>query len=136
MSLTDTAVVNAATALNDSLTSNGCQNSANSDVSNFQTAYNAAGGSQTLTVDGLYGAHTQAALQEVMSANSGSTLGSYTAPAGCVAAAGTPGAIVTEGPSTGGSSDLKWWLIGGGAVALAGGIWYYSKHHKGGRRRR
>jgi hypothetical protein len=113
-----------AQALLSDLQSSGCGNyqSANTLVSNFQTSYNASpssGGPSSLTVDGLYGAQTQAAL----SAATGTS-----APAGCVASAGGSAPdlmIVGSGLST--TTVL---LISGGVVAAGLGIWYFAAHRK------
>ena len=135
MALTDASVVSAAAALNDDLSSNGCQAVSNSNVSTFQSAYNAAGGSPQLAVDGLYGANTSGALQATFAANPGATIGSYTAPAGCVTQGGggslPPVVVPSGGSSTVPESALPWVL--GGLVLVAGAFAAYTyskKHHR------
>jgi hypothetical protein len=138
MALTDASVTTAATALYDDLTSNGCQAVSNSNVLAFQQAFNAAGGSPSLATDGLYGANTSGALSQVIGANSGSTLGSYTAPSGCVSQGGGNGTTAVTVPLTDNVNFGYWpWILGG--VVLVGGsyaAYAYSKKHKRGKRRR
>lgn len=133
MSLSDDAVQQAGGALLQHLQSAGCSPSADPTVSAFQSAYNAAGGSPALAVDGLYGALTQAGLQAVL--NAGVNQPPQAAPSGCVGSAGGGGGGVTPGPivsaSGGMSSGEKIALVAGAAVLLAGGIWYVKKHKKG-----
>ena len=136
MALTDTQLQNDAIALLTSLKSNGCQQSADADVSTFQTSYNNAG-QGPLVVDGLYGANTNAALQNVINANpNNSSLADESAPAGCVGAGGSsgpgtyqPGVVL----STSGPNYLPY-IVGAVVVAGALAAYTYSKH--GGFRRR
>jgi len=69
--------------------SNACTQSAVPAVSAFQTAWNQAGGTPTLTVDGKYGANTYNAEAATLSQIQSQGHGSYTAPANCFAAAAT-----------------------------------------------
>ena len=139
MALTDAALTSAATALNDDLTSNGCQAVSNSNVQAFQQAYVNAGGNLpnnndgSSGIDGLYGANTSAALQATINANPGTTLGSYTAPAGCVSQGGANGTTAVTVPD---QAPNYWpWVIGG--LVLVGGSYaaytYSKKHRRGGR---
>jgi hypothetical protein len=137
MSLNDHNLQNAALALYDDLRSNGCQAVATASVSSFQSAYNAAGNSPHLAVDGLYGKNSSAALQAVMTAaTNNSALDGQQAPAGCVTQGGNGGGslppIIVPGsvPSTSGSA-LPWIL--GGLVLTAGAFAAYTyskKHHR------
>lgn len=127
--LTDQTLQNDAIALLDDLSSNGCSTSADASVSTFQTAYNAAGGSPALSVDGLYGNDTSAALQAVINGNSGNSgLANKTAPAGCVGA-GTSTPTVTGGvASSTGTMNYTPWLIGAGVVGA--GVIAYAVHRR------
>ena len=92
LNTSDPTLSSTSTALAQDLDSNGCQTTAQTNVSDFQTAYNGAGGSPALSVDGLYGPATQAALQNVINGP---------VAAACVAAAGsTSPAVVSTSPST------------------------------------
>lgn len=117
--------------------SNPCTQSSIQQVSDFQTAYNAAGGAGQLTVDGQYGGNTQAALQEVLS----STAGAATAPQNCfnMVVPSVPaldpvtpqGTIDTTQIQT--AFDWTPWLIGGGVAATLGVIGYAvwaKRHHR------
>jgi hypothetical protein len=112
--------------------SNPCTSAAVSAVSDFQTQFNASGGSPTLSVDGKYGIHSQAALQGYLTA-----AGAGTAPAACYDASGNyigPGAggggggggggtVVVVPPSSTSAVDYKSYLIGAGVVS-AGVVGY------------
>jgi hypothetical protein len=118
LNTSDATLASTTSTLAQDLASNGCQQSAQSDVSAFQSAYNNAGGSPTLTVDGLYGANTAGALTAVFAAGVDSPL-NVSIPAGCVAAASssssTPAATDSGGTSV--SVDNSTDLI---PLALAG----------------
>jgi hypothetical protein len=102
----------------------------NSIVSQFQTAYNAdPNATQQLTVDGLYGANTQAALQAVFPTAWPTGLAVIlcgTAPSGGTAPALTGGstATPTAGSSAAPMSTQTMLLIGAGVLG-AGGLAYY-----------
>lgn len=148
--LTVTPLDSAAQALLSDLNSSGCQQTAQTDVSDFQAQWNAAGSSPQLSVDGLYGNDTAAALQSWVSQDQASqNTGVTTAPAGCVASApssnSSSGASFTPGQSTSGVSSalasveadlavVPWWLWAGGAALAAYGIWEAEKHKKKSRR--
>jgi len=139
MAITDTQLQNDAIALLTDLKSNGCQQSADADVSTFQQSYNNSMGAGSLVVDGLYGANSENALQNVINNNgSNSSLADESAPAGCVAA-GSGGASSTPGTyqpgvvlSTG--TNYLPYIVGAVVVAGALAAYTYSKH--GGFRRR
>ena len=98
--------------------------SANPSVTAFQQDFNAAGGSPTLAVDGLYGPATQAALASI--------LGS--APVACVVAAGTSSGGTSSLATTTASQSLsteQMVLIGAGVMLVGGAIWYRAQQHKG-----
>jgi hypothetical protein len=148
MALTDTQLQNDAVALLDSLQSNGCQAGAvDPSVQTFQQSYVNSGGTLpndsngSSGVDGLYGANTQNALQNVINANgSNSALANMSAPAGCNAA-GSGGASTTPGVyqpgvvlSTG--NNYLPYIIGAIVVAGALAAYTYSKHGGFKRRRR
>jgi len=136
MAIDDTSLQNAAIALFDDLSSNGCQQVASASVSTFQSAYNASAGG-SLAVDGLYGAQSSAALQAVMNGNSSnSALANQTAPAGCVAQGGGGGGgggnipvVVSSGSS--GVGPLPYII---GAVVIAGALAAYTYSKKKHRR--
>jgi hypothetical protein len=138
MSLTDATLQTNASFLISDLSSNGCQSVAATSVSDFQSSYNAAGGSPALTVDGLYGANTSSALQQVINANAGSNaaFAGETAPAGCVAQGGGGGGggnvpvVVSTGSS--GSGALPYII---GAIVVAGALAAYTYSHKKGHKR-
>ena len=129
-------LADAASALAQDLDTNGCKQSAQANVRAFQTAYNNAGGSPTLVVDGLYGANTAAALQNALN---GPVVG------GCVAAASSGGggggsSTPTSGGgsttpavnvSTSSNSDLLPIAIAGVAAAGLVGLAIYAKKKRG-----
>jgi hypothetical protein len=129
--ITDASLQSAAQALLTHLQASGCQQTADSVVSAFQTAYNTAGAGTALTVDGLYGAGTAAALQAVLSAGSGGT-----APAGCVATASSTAPSTAITPASGGLTGAPMTtgttlLIGAGVLSV-GLISYalYRRHQR------
>ena len=76
MSITDSGVQSAASALLEDLQSSGCTNGFDQYVADFQSAWNAANAGQPLVLrdgtpgaDGYYGANTQAALQATLNAS-------------------------------------------------------------------
>jgi hypothetical protein len=79
----------------------GCLTTPFDECSSFQTAYNNAGGN--ISLDGLYGPETQAALQSVLTTIDGSS-----APAACVAgnAGSTVPALSPTIPSNGATTSL------------------------------
>lgn len=134
MSLTDHALQVAASFLLDDLRSNGCQAVAKTSVSDFQGAFNSAGGSPALKVDGLYGAKSSGALQSVINVNEGyPALAGETAPAGCVSQGGGPTPLPPTVVSTAGvgSSPLPYIV---GAIVIAGALAAYTYSHKKRRR--
>ena len=102
---TNQALIDAATALNDSLNANGCTQNSDPLVSAFQSAYIAAGGSIPLDsggrspIDGYYGNNTAAALRENFP----------NAVAGCVGAgySGVPTGGTALGPVVGSSAIIN-----------------------------
>ena len=118
------------------ITTNGCQQTAQASVSQFQTAYNAwitpGGGVNPIAVDGLYGNLTNAAAAFVNQTD-GLNL---TIPAGCVATAGTASPSTTS-PSTSSSnvtvttaSPYTPYIVAGAVVAtgLAGyALWHHQE---------
>ena len=119
-----TNVSNAASALTQFLNSTGCVSTPFTQCSDFQTAYNAAGGgNQTLVVDGYYGPATQAALQEVID-----QMGGGSAPSACVAAHVTPSGTTSASlvPLPGSSSSTTMNIFGQdiptSTVILAAGV--------------
>lgn len=140
MSLNDRNLQNAAIALADDLRSNGCQAVATASVSTFQSAYNDAGNTPKLKVDGLYGKFSSAALQSVMTAGTNnSALDGQTAPAGCASqgsggggGGSLPPIVVTPGGTVGSSGNALPWILGG-LVLTAGALAAYTyskKHHR------
>lgn len=145
--LTVTPLDSAAQALLSDLQANGCQQSRQQDVIDFQTQWNAAGSQpQLAAIDGLYGNDTAAALQAWVSNDAASQAnGVTTAPAGCVAAApsgaSSSGTTFAPGQSSGGASsalatvqaDLlgvaPWWVWALAGAAGLYGIYESSKHH-------
>lgn len=147
--LSDSGVQSAAGDLMAELTSAGCTPGFSATVQAFQNAFINAGGNLpndsdgSTGADGLYGAHTQAALQSVLDA--GPNNPPQAAPPGCVGPAsggGGSGTLVTpevvvpgtvpSAPSTAASSsNAKWILIGAGVLG-AGIIGYalYKKNKK------
>jgi|SRR5579871_623722 len=130
------------------LASNGCQASDTPSVRAFQSAYNdfvTANGGTALTVDGLYGANTEAAANSV---NTTDQLG-LNVPAGCVAAAsssdsssggssspaGTSSQVVNV--STGSSPYVPYLVAGAVAVTAVGGyaLWHHHQMTHGGAHR-
>lgn len=140
--LTDDAVQSAAGVLLAELQSAGCQPGFSDAVQSFQQAYVTAGGNLpndsdgSSGVDGLYGAHTQAALQAVLDA--GTLQPPQTAPAGCVGAGGGGGevsptvipsqTITGTVPSSGMSQNAKLALIAAGLLGV--GIVGYALYRK------
>ena len=139
-------LVAAAQALYDSLNANGCQQSSQSVVSDFQSAWIAAGGTLPQDsggrspIDGYYGANTAAALQQIYS----------DAIAGCVGAApgggggATPLSVLpaTNWLSLSSISTTMslhpWWtaLFFGAVIAATYVNWgKLKKRHAGGRRK-
>jgi hypothetical protein len=120
----------------------GCRQTYIAQVAAFQVDYNASGLGPAITVDGLYGGNTQAALQLVLDA-SGSP--AQQAPRNCFgdpipaapgpnadALAVIPAAAVTPTPAvqtitttSTASVDMTPWIIGG-AVAVAAGLVGYT----------
>jgi hypothetical protein len=121
----------AAQTLLTELQTSGCQQSADSNVSAYQTAWNNAGGNPTLTVDGLYGANTAGALGTF----------NASAPTGCVAAASSTPASTTPAstPSTpanvnvdaSSNTDVVPLAIAGVAAAGLVGLAIYAKKKRG-----
>jgi hypothetical protein len=144
LNVNDTQLGVTASALMSNLNSAGCQQAFSQPVSDFQSAYNAAGGTPALTVDGLYGALTQAALQQAINGlPSPIGLTGATAPAGCVAAASSsagqlnvsPTVVPGSAPSSSSASiagtDLVPLAIAGVAAAGLIGLAIYAKKKKG-----
>jgi len=135
MSLSASGLQSAASFLYGDLTDNGCQDVAKTSVSDFQAAYNAAGGSPALAVDGRYSPKTSAALQATINANDGNAaLAGQTAPPGCVSQGGggggggsNPPVVVSSGSS--GVGPLPYIAVG---VIVAGALaaYTYSKRKK------
>jgi hypothetical protein len=143
--LSDDAVQSAAGDLMTELQSSGCTAGFSQSVQTFQSAYVTAGGNLpndsggASGIDGLYGAHTQAALQAVLDA--GPNQPGQQAPAGCIPASGggggnvvTPTVVVpgtvpsTSTTTTGMSQGAKIALI---AAGLAGvGIVGYALYRR------
>jgi LPXTG-motif cell wall-anchored protein len=137
---TNSAVLAAAQAMNQ--VTDFTSTAACAPVMAFQNAWNAAGGSPTLTVDGGYGAQTAAAAGQVAAANGGGNV----APAltsgfptcGSSPQPPTPPQPPVNPPATTGGHAWLWWLVGGLAVLGLGGLglWYYKRHKKGHARER
>jgi hypothetical protein len=131
------ALTDAASALIGYLQANGCTTNSFQQCTDFQTAWNAAGGS-ALVVDGKYGPATEAALQGVLNQ---ATNPPQAAPASCFSNTNglTPGGSTT--PSTVvvlPAKPLNWGTIAivAAAVAGVGAIGYvaYKKQHRGSHR--
>jgi hypothetical protein len=132
--LTDSGLQSAASFLLSDLKSNGCQAVAKTSVSDFQSAFNTAGGSPRLAVDGLYGPKSSAALQSVITASGGANvdLAGETAPAGCVNQGGGGGPIVVPPvvvSTAGGGTGALPYLVGAIVIAGAFAAYTYSKKH-------
>ena len=159
MSITDSGVQSAATALLEDLQSAGCT----AGFDQFQNAWNAANAGQPLVLangtpgaDGLYGANTQAAMQATLNA-SGTV---QQAPTGCVAAAqgsakqteGGGAAVVPVAPpspaplppaptpgtntttTTPSNSNAILWVVGVASAAALGATYYVHQKRKRARR--
>jgi hypothetical protein len=146
----DPTLIAAGVALAQDLVARGCQQTAQPTVTAFQNAYNAAGGTPALVVDGLYGGNTAGALQT--SADPGGQMlaafnGGAVTP-GCVLPAGSgggttpaPAVVVTPASPTqtvtvGGSSLLPLAIAGVAGAGLIGWAIYAKKARRGGARRR
>jgi hypothetical protein len=119
-----------ATRLN---TGGGCSTSSISECVDFQTAWNAAGGTPSLVVDGLYGANAASALNDALL--NGTNQPPQATPAACpYPTPGTPVPApgVTPTPAPASTSTTNWtpWIIGGAVAAVAvGGLYMYKKKH-------
>jgi hypothetical protein len=116
---------------------NPCTQQPITQVSAFQTAWNASGNGSSLAVDGKYGPLTRGALQAVMT-----TIGKGAAPADCFTSVGAPAASTSVVPAVPNStvtfayqpspvpSPIPW-LISGAVIAGAGVIayTYWQRHH-------
>jgi len=138
-----TAADTALQAMVTDIAQNGCQQTPQASVSQFQTAYNAwitpGGGVNPIKVDGLYGSNTESAANFVNTTD-GLNL---TIPAGCVAQAPTTGATTSSSPSTSSSnvtvnaaSPYTPYIVAG-AVVATGLVGFAMWHHQsaGGTRR-
>ena len=131
--LPSTPLVQAAADLNGYFATNPCTQSAFTQASDFQTAYNAAGMGPAINVDGKYGPLTRAALQHVMTAS-----GSGTAPRDCFTATTVQSAVATTNPygasTTKGAAPRNWTpvILTSAGVAAAGviGYAYWYKYHR------
>jgi len=141
--LNDSNLQSAANTLFSDVSSNGCQQTADDSVSSFQQAWNDAGMTPQLTVDGLYGANTANALGQVLtqiyntSQANPSTAGTTSlnvAPAGCVGAGGSGGGGSSLSAVPGGNVDSQLlsifnfqnplgWAVLGGAAIIGYAIW-------------
>lgn len=150
------SIITQAQAVVSYFTQNPCTQNPVGVVSDFQTAYNGAGGAGSLTVDGQYGGNTQAALQEVLNAAPAAGGGgpTQTAPQNCfqgvvvngtdygaVPATPAPDTTVTNVlgqsviPGSNGSTPVNWVpvYIGAGVAAVLGVVGYAvwaKRHHR------
>jgi hypothetical protein len=153
--LTDSTLQSTATTLQSDLASSGCQTTSQQDVTDFQNAWNAAGMTPALTVDGLYGSYTANALGQVMTQiyttaqadpSTAGTTSLLVAPTGCVGAGGSGGGGSDPAAQPGANIQLGWlniagnplaWAVLGGASVIGYAIWSKEgKRVKGGPRRR
>ncbi len=127
LNITDPTLGDTASALAQSLDTAGCQPTFQQNVADFQSAYNNAGGSPTLKVDGLYGDKTAGALQTAVNGP---------VVAGCVGQAvsggGGGGAVVPStapvvSQSVGGTDLLPLALAGIAGAGLIGWAIYAKK---------
>lgn len=127
--VTDGGVQSAAYALLQLLNSSGCRQADTPEVRAFQGAWNASGGT-ALAVDGLYGAKTQAALQQALDA--GVQQPPQAAPGGCVAAGGSTPTNTLPATVTGAPKNYTVPLLIGAGVLGTGLLGYalYKKKHR------
>jgi hypothetical protein len=123
----------AANALLQRLKTGGCTTAAFAECSTFQTAWNAAGGTPSLAVDGQYGAQVAACLQGAL--NIGANQPPEAAPAGCFPSTSPQPIqqpVISKPPPPVAASTKNWtpWIIGGVVVAgVLGGAYLYKKKH-------
>lgn len=144
MSITDAALQAAAQTLLTDLQTNGCSTTADTNVSAFQTAWNASNAGTPLVLssgqagaDGLYGENTQSALQATLNASGADP--PPQAPSGCVApqagdanAIQGGGAAFIPGTTTVANPNRMWmlWLVGGIAAAGLTGVYLAKKKNE------
>jgi hypothetical protein len=112
-------------------TGGGCSTSSISECVDFQTAWNAAGGTPSLVVDGLYGTNTASALNDALL--NGTNQPPQATPAACTFPTPvTPAPTTPVTPPPASTSTTNWtpWIIGGVVAAGAlGGLYMYKKKH-------
>jgi hypothetical protein len=129
----DVALDAAAGALLQRLQTGGCTTASFQECTDFQNAWNTAGGTPAITVDGKYGSQTQASLQGAL--NIGPNQPPQAAPASCflattVTPVSLPAPTTTTTTSTSAPKNWTPWIIGGVIAAGAlGGLYVYKKKH-------